>query len=114
MQTARPTIRDVAAAAGVSPATVSLVLNGRGSISVATAAHVREDAARMGYRASRTARALRTTRTDTLALVLSTIDPAYDGGSEPSFEYYMRLTRGAARAAFARSWTSSPSMACPS
>jgi DNA-binding LacI/PurR family transcriptional regulator len=102
MESVRPTIRDVAAAAGVSPATVSLALNGRGTISVATASHVREVAERMGYRASRTARALRTSRTDTLALVLSTIDPDYDGGSEPSFEYYMRLTRGAARAAFAR------------
>ena len=102
MESVRPTIRDVAAAAGVSPATVSLALNGRGTISATTATHVREVAERMGYRASRAARALRTARTDTLALVLSTIDPGYDGGSEPSFEYYMRLTRGAARAAFAR------------
>jgi DNA-binding LacI/PurR family transcriptional regulator len=102
VESVRPTIRDVAAAAGVSPATVSLALNGRGTISAATAEHVREVATRMGYRASRAARALRTARTDTLALVLSTIDPSYDGGSEPSFEYYMRLTRGAARAALAR------------
>ena len=102
MQTVRPTIRDVAAAAGVSPATVSLALNGRGTISAATAEHVREVAERMGYRASRAARALRTARTDTLALVLSTIDPVHEGSDEPSFEYYMRLTRGAARAAVAR------------
>jgi DNA-binding LacI/PurR family transcriptional regulator len=102
VESVRPTIRDVAAAAGVSPATVSLALNGRGTISVATTAHVREVAERMGYRPSRTARALRTARTATLALVLSTIDPAHDGGGEPSFEYYMRLTRGAASAAFAR------------
>jgi DNA-binding LacI/PurR family transcriptional regulator len=102
MDSVRPTIRDVAAAAGVSPATVSLALNGRGTISASTVTHVREVAERMGYRASRTARALRTARTDTLALVLSTIDPAHDGGQEPSFEYYMRLMRGAAREAFAR------------
>jgi DNA-binding LacI/PurR family transcriptional regulator len=102
VESVRPTIRDVAAAAGVSPATVSLALNGRGTISVATTAHVREVAERMGYRPSRTARALRTARTSTLALVLSTIDPTQDGGGEPSFEYYMRLTRGAASAAFAR------------
>ncbi|MEA2179406.1 MAG: hypothetical protein QOG77_2703 [Solirubrobacteraceae bacterium] len=102
METARPTIRDVAAAAGVSPATVSLALNRRGTISAATAEHVREVATSMGYRPSRAARALRTARTDTLALVLSTIDPSNDGGGEPSLEYYMRLTRGAARAAFTR------------
>ena len=102
VESVRPTIRDVATAAGVSPATVSLALNGRGTISVATTARVREVAERMGYRPSRTARALRTARTATLALVLSTIDPAHDGGGEPSFEYYMRLTRGAASAAFAR------------
>ena len=50
-----PTIRDIAAAAGVSPATVSLVLNGKGEISGETRARVLEAVAALKYvpRASR-------------------------------------------------------------
>ncbi|MDR6955364.1 LacI family transcriptional regulator [Ancylobacter sp. 3268] len=43
------TIRDIAGAAGVSPATVSLVLNGKGEISGVTRARVLEAAARFNY-----------------------------------------------------------------
>lgn len=43
------TIRDIATAAGVSPATVSLVLNGKGEISDVTRARVLEAAARFNY-----------------------------------------------------------------
>lgn len=43
------TIRDIAGAAGVSPATVSLVLNGKGEISGLTRARVLEAAARLNY-----------------------------------------------------------------
>jgi LacI family transcriptional regulator len=50
-----PTIRDIATAAGVSPATVSLVLNGKGEISGETRARVLEAVAALKYvpRASR-------------------------------------------------------------
>lgn len=50
------TIRDIAQTAGVSPATVSLVLNGKGEISGETRARVLEAVSRMNYipRASRT------------------------------------------------------------
>jgi len=43
------TIRDIAEAAGVSPATVSLVLNGKGEISGVTRARVLEAVARLNY-----------------------------------------------------------------
>ncbi|WGD30104.1 LacI family DNA-binding transcriptional regulator [Ancylobacter sp. WKF20] len=43
------TIRDIATAAGVSPATVSLVLNGKGEISADTRTRVLEAAARLNY-----------------------------------------------------------------
>ncbi|GLK71496.1 LacI family DNA-binding transcriptional regulator [Ancylobacter dichloromethanicus] len=43
------TIRDIATAAGVSPATVSLVLNGKGEISELTRVRVLEAAARLNY-----------------------------------------------------------------
>ncbi|TNB48904.1 LacI family transcriptional regulator [Martelella lutilitoris] len=50
-----PTIRDIAAASGVSAATVSLVLNGKGEISEATRVRVLEAVSRLKYvpRASR-------------------------------------------------------------
>ena len=50
------TIRDIAEAAGVSPATVSLVLNGKGEISGVTRARVLEAVASLNY-VPRTARA---------------------------------------------------------
>jgi LacI family transcriptional regulator len=46
---ANPTIRDIAGAAGVSPATVSLVLNGKGEISGETRARVLEAVAALKY-----------------------------------------------------------------
>lgn len=46
---ANPTVRDIATAAGVSPATVSLVLNGKGEISGETRARVLEAVAALKY-----------------------------------------------------------------
>ena len=58
---ARPTSRDVARAAGVSQATVSLVLGGkwRGRVSERTAQAVRAAAGELGYRPNLAARSLR-------------------------------------------------------
>ncbi len=71
---ARVRISDVAAAAGVSTATVSLVLNDRGArISAATADRVRRAAAAVGYTPNTVARGLRTQRTRTLGLISDTI-----------------------------------------
>lgn len=67
----RVTIRDVAREAGVSVTTVSQALNSpEGSrVAPATRSHVRAVAGRLGYRANPSARALRLSRTDTIALV---------------------------------------------
>lgn len=54
----RSTIRDVADAAGVSPATVSRVLNGRDGVDPRLARRVRATANRLGYRPNLTARGL--------------------------------------------------------
>ncbi|PFG44473.1 LacI family transcriptional regulator [Isoptericola jiangsuensis] len=71
---ARVRISDVATAAGVSTATVSLVLNDRVErISPATAARVRQAAAAVGYTPNTVARGLRTQRTHTLGLISDTI-----------------------------------------
>ncbi|MDJ1132222.1 LacI family DNA-binding transcriptional regulator [Streptomyces iconiensis] len=68
----RPTGHDVASAAGVSQATVSLVLGGKweGRVSARTAQKVREAAREMGYRPNLAARHLRLGRTRTALLVV--------------------------------------------
>ncbi|MCM2418424.1 LacI family transcriptional regulator [Streptomyces sp. RKAG293] len=89
--TARPTSRDVARAAGVSQATVSLVLGGksRGRVSERTAEAVRAAALALGYRPNLAARNLRLGRTRTALLVV----PALTN------EYFARVYTGAARVA---------------
>lgn len=69
---ARPTSRDVARAAGVSQATVSLVLGDkwRGRVSEATAERVRSATQDLGYRPNLAARSLRLGRTRTALLVV--------------------------------------------
>ncbi|MEV6952007.1 LacI family DNA-binding transcriptional regulator [Streptomyces sp. NPDC051183] len=87
----RPTSRDVATAAGVSQATVSLVLGDKwhGRVSERTATHVRETATRLGYRPNLAARNLRLGSTRTALLVV----PALTN------EFFARVYTGAARIA---------------
>ncbi|WP_030463707.1 LacI family DNA-binding transcriptional regulator [Kitasatospora sp. NRRL B-11411] len=72
---ARVRMSDVAAAAGVSTATVSLVLSGAGGdrISAQTQAKVREAAEAIGYAPNSVARSLRTQRTRMIGLLSDTI-----------------------------------------
>lgn len=75
----RNTIIDVAKAAGVSPSTVSRVLNSRSGdvpISEITRQNVKEAAERLGYEASMFASALRTDRTGVIGAIIRDIrDP---------------------------------------
>lgn len=75
----RPTSRDVARAAGVSQATVSLVLGGkwRGRVSERTAHAVREAARELDYRPNLAARSLRLGRTGTALLVVPALTSEY-------------------------------------
>lgn len=66
------TISDVARAAGVSPATVSRVLNG-GRVTPERARRVREAAAALGFSPNRVARSLRTRRSSAIALLVPDI-----------------------------------------
>jgi LacI family transcriptional regulator len=66
----RATIRDVAARARVSTATVSYVLNGKGGVGPETAARVRAAAAELGFRPNATARSLATRRTGLVGVVV--------------------------------------------
>ncbi|MEV7086148.1 LacI family DNA-binding transcriptional regulator [Streptomyces sp. NPDC093085] len=66
-------IKDVAAEAGVSAATVSRVLNGHPSVSPAARARVLAAVDTLGYRPNALARSLRTDETRTLGLVISDV-----------------------------------------
>ena len=71
----RARLADVAARAGVSPATASLVLRGRPGPSEATRATVRQAAEALGYRADRSASALARKRSHLLGVVLDVSHP---------------------------------------
>ncbi|WAL69671.1 LacI family DNA-binding transcriptional regulator [Amycolatopsis cynarae] len=64
------TIIDVARAAGVSPSTVSYVLSGKRSISAETRRQVEQSIRRLGYHPNAGARALASSKTNVLALVI--------------------------------------------
>lgn len=69
----RPTMKDIAQAAGVSIATVSAVLNGgsdRITFSPETEQRVRKHVRKLGYRINQQGRRLRRGRSDTLGVVL--------------------------------------------
>jgi LacI family transcriptional regulator len=67
----RPTLKDVAEAAGVSRATASRVLRGTGHISDATRERVRAEMRRLGYVYHRGAASLRVGRTRSIGLIAS-------------------------------------------
>ncbi|MFD3485409.1 LacI family DNA-binding transcriptional regulator [Streptomyces sp. NPDC058665] len=90
-RSARPTSRDVARAAGVSQATVSLVLGDKwtGRVSERTAGLVRDTARELGYRPNLAARSLRLGRTRTALLVVPAL----------THEFFARVYTGAASVA---------------
>jgi LacI family transcriptional regulator len=76
------TIADVARAAQVSTATVSLVVNGQAGslrISEATRQTVLEAVSRLGYTPNHAARSLRRRKTGVIALVITQVDVPYHG-----------------------------------
>ncbi|WP_119070389.1 LacI family DNA-binding transcriptional regulator [Aggregatilinea lenta] len=73
----RVTLHDVAREAGVSPMTVSRVINNTGRISDATREHVRAVIARLDYRPSRAARTLVTNQTLMIAVITPDITNPY-------------------------------------
>ncbi|MEV8017099.1 LacI family DNA-binding transcriptional regulator [Streptomyces sp. NPDC086554] len=84
-------IKDVAAEAGVSVATVSRVLNSHPSVSPAARARVIAAVESLGYRPNAVARSLRTDQTRTLGLVISDV-------LNPYFTALARSVEEAARA----------------
>ncbi|MET1132231.1 MAG: LacI family DNA-binding transcriptional regulator [Aeromicrobium sp.] len=97
----RPTIHDVAAALGVSVTTVSLALNGKGTLSEQTRERVIAEAARIGYVAHPMARGLRAGRTHVLALSIRSLD--FGGSYRPDgVDHFSRVAGAAAFTALDR------------
>lgn len=90
-----PTIYDVARAAGVAPSTVSRTFARPGRVNADTAARIRAVAAELGYRANPLARALSTSRTQMIALMISDV-------TNP---FFYELIRGAQIAASEADYT---------
>jgi len=90
----RPTLMDVAEAAGVSRALVSIVMRGAPGAAESTRQRVLEAAHHLGYRADSRARLLRSSRTKLLGLIFSTsqpfhaeiVDAAYAEASAKGYE----------------------------
>lgn len=97
----RTTIRDVAAAAGVSPTTVSHALNGKGRIDPRTRSRIQRTAERLGYQANRLAQGLRSGRYGVQALWLP-IEPDPATSDALTLDYYMRLASATTKAFFTR------------
>jgi DNA-binding LacI/PurR family transcriptional regulator len=90
------TIRDVAAAAGVSLTTVSHALSNQGRIGQSTRERVLQVAADLGYTANVHAQQLVTNRSRTLAIQVAPFDPASESSMLiPNSEYFLELLNGA-------------------
>jgi len=89
------TLKDVAEVVGVSMQTVSYALNGTGSVSEELRAKIREVTRQMSYRPNRSAKAMRTGRSNTIGLVVNNM-------SNPFFaELAQAIERAAASARYA-------------
>ncbi|GAA1749731.1 LacI family DNA-binding transcriptional regulator [Agromyces humatus] len=90
-----PTIYDVARACGVAASTVSRTFSRPGRVNVETADRIRRVAAEMGYRTNTVARALPTSQTALLAMVVPTVPD----------RFFIEVIRGAKAAAIAAGYT---------
>ncbi len=84
----RPTLDDVARAAGVARATASRALSGSGSVSPATSERVRAAAARLNFTPHQAARALASAQAQTIALVIPEPDAIVWG--DPFLSYVIK------------------------
>lgn len=99
MQTAAPTLEDVARVAGVSRATVSRVVNGKRRVAPDIQDVVRRAVAVTGYVPNLAARSLVTRRTGTVVVVVSGAeDPARGGALDFTDPFFGRAVGGLLRA----------------
>ena len=104
MQQVRPTIKDVAKAAGVSPTTVSHALNGKGVVRQETADRIAQIAADIGYRPSPIARGLQNSRLGLIALVIRPLH-TLDSFLPEGVDYFLRMAGAASLAAMERGYS---------
>lgn len=91
-----PTLRDVAAKAGVAPITASRILNGSRTaspIASATRQKVEAAAAALGYRLDAVARAMRHRRSGQIGVVVANV-PGQLLANLPAYEYILGLNAG--------------------
>lgn len=88
-----PNIADVAQLAGVSPTTVSRVLNNRGYLSEATKEKVSQAMAELHYRPNEVARALLGQRTRVVGVIVPTVELPFFGEVAVSLEHTL-MERG--------------------
>jgi LacI family transcriptional regulator, galactose operon repressor len=104
----RPTMHDVARAAGVSPATVSRVVNNERYIREETRSAVERAIAELGFQRNEAARALRPGQsTDTIALIIEDVANPFwsaiaDGAEEVARRHQHMLVVGSTRQSYDR------------
>lgn len=98
----RPTIADVANAAGVSRTTVSHALNGLGKVDPRTRERVKEVARELGYRPSLRAQRLR--RGQAQAIAIASSMPMAIAGGPARLGFYMEVAAAAAERALTKGY----------
>lgn len=93
----RPTVVDVAQAAGVSPGTVSNALSGKRKVEPETRKRIEAAIQELGYRPNQAARRMRTGQTNTIA-IFSSMPPAVAAGPS-KLGFLMEIAASAAVAA---------------
>lgn len=99
----RPTIKDVASAAGVSVTTVSHALNDKGRVDDGTRRRIKDIAVELGYAANPRARALRTGSGRTIGLVTG-LEADQTPDRDSRFDWYMRTAFAGASQALRRGY----------
>lgn len=100
----RPTIKDVAREAGVSPTTVSHALNGKGTVRRETIERIERIATTIGYRPSPIARGLQNSKLGLLALVIRPLN-SLDSFLPEGVDYFLRMAGAASLAAMDRGYS---------
>ncbi len=102
MSQQRVGIKNVAQAAGVSVTTVSHVLNGKGRVNEKTREHVKEVAARLGYRPHPVAQQLAGGRNRTIAFMVRASGTTFHPPTD--YEYFNELMDACAASALTRGY----------